>query len=140
LQNLDEVPFLALTEYINNNTLVFPQTESLESINNLPQILSLEGIDGTIVGPWDLALDVGGIDSQALLADLVNTRDMENHLSRIVEICRTAGKVAGIGAPTPKAVAKWAKEGYQLFLIGYIMDGNIDTQRPVIEEAKALIV
>jgi 4-hydroxy-2-oxoheptanedioate aldolase len=138
-QDLQKVPFLALTEYINNNTLVLPQTESLASIDSLAQILSLDGIDGTIVGPWDLALDVGGIDPKALLADLVNTEAMERHLARIVDICQSSGKVAGIGAPTPEAVAKWAKAGYQLFLIGYIMDGNMAAQRPVIDEAKALL-
>jgi 2-keto-3-deoxy-L-rhamnonate aldolase RhmA len=138
-QNLDTVPFLAITEYINNNTLVLPQTETVESINNLARILSLEGIDGTIVGPWDLALDIGGIDPKAPLSDIVYSDAVEVHLSRIVEICRGAGKVAGIGAPTSKAVAKWAKDGYQLFIIGYVTDGNLEVQRPVIDEAKALI-
>ena len=138
-QNLTEVPFLTLTEYINNNTVLFPQTESLENISNLRRILSLEGITGTIVGPFDLALDIGGIDPKALAAEIVTTDIVEEKLREIVKICKKAGKVAGIGGFTPEVLAKWAKEGYQLFLIGYILDGNVEKQRPVIEETRALI-
>lgn len=138
-QDLTEVPFLSLTEYINNNTVIFPQTESLENISNLHRILSLEGINGTIVGPFDLALNIGGIDPKALATEIVTTDIVEEKLIQIGKICQKAGKVAGIGGFTPKVMAKWAKEGYQLFLIGYILDGNVEKQRSVIEETRALI-
>jgi len=61
-QSIAEVSFLALTEYVNNNTIILVQTESLESISNLRQILRLEGITGVNVRLKDLALNVGGID------------------------------------------------------------------------------
>ncbi len=31
------------------------------------------------------------------------------------------------------------REGYQLIMLGYIIDGNVDTLRPHIEEIKSLI-
>ena len=37
-----EHSFLSLTEYVNNNTVVFPMTESLENISNLARILQLD--------------------------------------------------------------------------------------------------
>ena len=138
-QDLAEVPFLALTEYINNNTVLFPQTESLENISNLPRILSLEGVTGTIVGPFDLALDIGGIDPKALAEEVVTTDVIEEKLREIVKICQEAGKVAGIGGFKPKVLAKWAKEGYQLLIVDYVLNGNVDSLRPFIEEARALI-
>lgn len=138
-QDLAEVPFLALTEYINNNTVLFPQTESLENISNLPRILNLEGVTGTIVGPFDLALDIGGIDPKALAAEVVTTKVMEERLKEIVKICQKAGKIAGIGGFKPKVLTKWAKEGYQLLIVGYVLNGNVDSLRPFIEEARALI-
>jgi len=137
-QNLTEVPFLTITEYINNNTVLFPQTESLENISNLHRILSLEGITGTIVGPFDLAINIGGIDPKALAAEIVTTDIVEGKLRQIVKICQDAGKVAGIGGFLPKDLAKWAKEGYNLLVVGYVLNGNVESLRPLIEEARTL--
>lgn len=138
-QNPAEVPFLALTEYINNNTVVFPMTESLENIGNLHRILSLEGVTGTIVGTFDLALNIGGIDPKALMPEVIAADSVEEKLRQIARICREAGKVAGIGGFSPEGYAKWAKEGYQLFILGYVIAGNVDSLKPLIEEARALI-
>ncbi|MDP7285616.1 MAG: aldolase/citrate lyase family protein [Dehalococcoidales bacterium] len=138
-QDLAKVPFLSLTEYVNNNTVIFPQTESLENIRNLPHILSLEGITGTVVGPYDLALNIGGVDPKAVGTEMVATPVMEDKMKRVAEICRKAGKIAGIGGQIPKALARRAKEGYQFFLIGGVVDGNVENLRPVIKEARALV-
>jgi len=138
-QNFAEVPYLAITEYINNNTLVFPQTESLQGIGNLPDILRLEGITGTIVGCFDLVLNIGNINPKALRGEVLTTHLMEERIRQIAKICKEAGKVAGIGSFPPKGLAKWAKEGYQLFLIGYVIDGNVESLRPLITEAKSLM-
>ena len=138
-QSRDEIPFLTLTEYINNNTVVFPQTESLECISSLPRILQLEGVTGTIVGANDLALAIGGIDPKALMSKITATDIMEEKLRQIVKICKEAGKVAGIGGFAPKGLAKWAKEGYQLLMVGHVIDRNVDDLRARIEEVKFLI-
>jgi hypothetical protein len=47
--------------------------------------------------------------------------------------------VAGIGGFSPRGCARWAKEGYQLFSIGYVTDGKVDKVKPLIDEARALI-
>ncbi len=138
-QSPAEVPFLALTEYINNNTVIFPQTESLECISNLPRILGLEGVTGTIVGANDLALDIGGINPEALISEMKDTDLVEEKLRQIIKICQDTGKVAGIGGFPPKGLARWAKEGYQLLMLGYVIDGNVENLRPRLEETKALI-
>jgi 2-keto-3-deoxy-L-rhamnonate aldolase RhmA len=138
-QSPAEIPCLTLTGYINNNTVVFCMTEGLENISNLHHILSLEGITGTIVGTFDLAWDIGGIDPKALMPEIINTALIEEKLKQIAKICKDAGKVAGIGGLRPKVMPKWAKEGYQLFILGSVRDGNVDSLRPLIEEASALV-
>ena len=136
MQSTAEVPFLALTEYINDNTMVFPQTENIVAISNLPQIMRLEGVTGAIVGPKDLALDIGNIDPKALMAE-VSTPFMEEKYREIVRICKQAGKVAGIGGMSPKDLAEWAKEGYQILVPGYVIDGNVNKMKPLIYELKS---
>ncbi|TET68192.1 MAG: hypothetical protein E3J40_01835 [Dehalococcoidia bacterium] len=138
-QNPAEMPLLEITEYVNNNVVLFPQTETVECISNLRHILSLDGVTGTIVGANDLVLDIGGIPPKALRSELVTTDIVEEKLRQIAQICQETGKVAGIGGFAPKGLAKWAKEGYQLFMVGYVIDGNVDNLRPRIEEMKSLI-
>jgi 2-keto-3-deoxy-L-rhamnonate aldolase RhmA len=137
LQNTAEIPFLALTEYINDNTMIFPQAENLAAINNLPQIMRLEGVTGAMVGPKDLALDIGNINPKALTAD-VSTPFMEDKYREIARICKQAGKAAGIGGMAPKDLAVWAKEGYQILVAGYIIDGNVNKGKSLVEELKSL--
>jgi 4-hydroxy-2-oxoheptanedioate aldolase len=138
-QDLTKVPFRSLMDYVNNNTVLFPQTESVENINNLHRILSLEGVTGTIVGPFDLSLDIGGIDPKAVGADMVTSPAVEERLKQILQICQKAGKVAGIGGFVPETLAKWAKAGYNLLLVGAILGGNVEALRPSIEKARELI-
>jgi len=138
-QDLTKVPFRSLMDYINNNTVLFPQTESLENISNLHHILSLEGVTGTIVGPFDLAVDMGDMDPKAVATEVVTTPAVNERLKQILQICQKAGKVAGIGGFTPETLAKWAKEGYNLLLVGSVLGGNVEALRPAIEKARALI-
>ncbi len=137
-QDLTKVPFRSLMDYVNNNTVLFPQTESLENISNLHRILSLEGVTGTIVGPFDLAVDMGDMDPKAVATEVVTTLAVNEKLKHILQICQKAGKVAGIGGFTPETLAKWAKEGYNLLLVGSVLNGNVEALRPAIEKARAL--
>ena len=84
-------------------------------------------------------LDIGGIDPKALRPEVITTDLMEKKIRQIAKTCKDAGKVAGIGSFPPKGLAKWAKEGYQLFLVGYVIDGNVDNVQPLINEARSLI-
>jgi 2-keto-3-deoxy-L-rhamnonate aldolase RhmA len=138
-QILAEMPLLAITDYINGNMVLFPQTESLKGISNLHHILGLEGVTGTIVGTNDLVLDIGGISPTALRSETVATDVVEDKLRQIARICRKTGKVAGIGGIAPKGLAKWAKEGYQLFMLGYVINNSVDKLKTAIDEMKSLV-
>ena len=99
---------------------LFAQTESLEGIDNLARILKLDGITGTMVRLSDLALDIGNIDPKASRAEVVTSDVIQSKIGQILKICQEAGKVAGIGAVSSKNLVQWAKEGYQLIMVGYV--------------------
>jgi len=44
---------------INTQTTVIAQIEHIDAINKLDEILTVEGIDGTIIGPYDLSGSIG---------------------------------------------------------------------------------
>ena len=46
-------------EHVDNKILKLMQCETVESVNNLDEILEVDGIDGIICGPMDLSASVG---------------------------------------------------------------------------------
>lgn len=44
---------------VNKKTRIIAQIEHIDAINNLEDILSVQGIDGTIIGPYDLSGSLG---------------------------------------------------------------------------------
>lgn len=51
--------FQEYTEWLQNESVVIAQIEHIEAVENLEAILSTEGIDGIIVGPYDLSASMG---------------------------------------------------------------------------------
>ena len=45
--------------FVNNEVVVIAQIEHIEAVNNLEEIFSVPGIDGIIVGPYDLSASMG---------------------------------------------------------------------------------
>ncbi len=142
-QNPAEMKLLEMLQYVNENTVLFPMTESLAGVSELPQVLKLEGVTGTIVGTHDFVIDIafrtGRIDPDSFRPELLNSEYVLDRVRKIAEICDEAGKVAGIGGYSPKGCVERSKEGYQLFTLGYVIDGNVEKLRPLIGEAKDLL-
>lgn len=44
---------------VNSRTKIIAQIEHIDAIDNLDEILSVDGIDGTIIGPYDLSGSMG---------------------------------------------------------------------------------
>ena len=133
------VPHLEMTEYINNNTMLLPQTESLKAISNLRRILTLDGVTGTVVGTYDLALDIGGIPQGASRLDMTRSAAVEESLAEVARICKEQGKTAGIGGVPPEDMARWATHGYRLFIFGTVTDGQLDSVRSTLEKTRQLM-
>lgn len=51
--------FDSYQEWVKNEVVVIAQIEHIDAVNNLSEIFSVEGIDGIIVGPYDLSASMG---------------------------------------------------------------------------------
>lgn len=81
-----------LSEYMkeaNNNTIIFAQIETSEGVSNISDILSVEGVDAALVGPNDLAADLGTPGNFA-------TEDMNNSIASVIAASKKIGKPCGI--------------------------------------------
>lgn len=132
-------PLSTMVDYVNRNIILLPQTESVAAVRELPRTLRLEGITGTVVGSHDLALDIGEYKAGMTRAEVNSQPIIEQKLREVVEVCRAAGKVAGMGGFAPKGFAKWAREGFQFFTLGYVRDNNAEKSRALLQEMRDLI-
>ena len=79
------------TAFINENILVIPMMEEVESVKNLASITSVEGIDVIHVAPGDLGQSMGNASQE----------DVWAVMDEIVPKIRAAGKWVGVGGNAP---------------------------------------
>jgi len=46
-------------KWVNEELVIIAQIEHIDAVNNIDEILQVEGIDGTIIGPYDLSGSIG---------------------------------------------------------------------------------
>jgi 2-keto-3-deoxy-L-rhamnonate aldolase RhmA len=96
-------------------TVVIVQVEHIDAVGNLEAILSVDGVDGFIVGPYDLSGSLG-VPGQFDHPDVVAA------LARIQEVSRSMKPVPGFhSVPSdPSGAVEKIKEGY--LFVGYSLD------------------
>ena len=73
----------------NDEILVIVQIEREEAIKNIEEILSVEGVDATLIGPTDLSISMGYI-GEPFHPKVVEAMD------KVLEACKDAGVIPGI--------------------------------------------
>ena len=99
-------------EFANDETLVIPQIETVEAIENIDAILQVPGISAIYVGPSDLAMALGSQPRGGQKDPVV----MEARKT-IIEACKRHGIPAGIHTPSSKVALEMIQEGFQLTTI-----------------------
>ena len=99
-------------EYANEETLVIPQIETRQAIENLDEILQVPGISAIYVGPSDLAMALGSQPRSGQKdSAVVEARE------KILDACRRHGIPAGIHTPSSAAALALIEQGFQLTTI-----------------------
>jgi 2-dehydro-3-deoxyglucarate aldolase len=75
-------------EWVKNEVVIIAQIEHIEAVNNLEEIFSVPGIDGIIVGPYDLSASMG-------YPGEYDREDVKMALSRIDEVAKKLNKPLG---------------------------------------------
>jgi 4-hydroxy-2-oxoheptanedioate aldolase len=89
----------------NRETLLLPQCETAELLSCIEEAVAVPGIDGVLVGPYDLSLSLG-------IPGQFDHLDFLTALRRIAAACRAAGKYAFIFAPDDTAARRYLAMGF----------------------------
>jgi 4-hydroxy-2-oxoheptanedioate aldolase len=100
-------------QHANDTIVTFAMIETAQALDNLDDILSVEGLDAVYIGPSDLSLSLGCRptfdDVEAPVAQAID---------HIVERARAHGVVAGIHNGTAEAALQRIAKGFQFVTIG----------------------
>ena len=94
-------------DVMNRETLLLFQVETKESVERMEEILSTEGVDGVLVGPNDLSINLG-------VPDDWDSEPMQSAMKKVVDVCEKLGIVAGIHVSDAPQSVRYAEMGYRL--------------------------
>ncbi|WP_026482378.1 aldolase/citrate lyase family protein [Agromyces subbeticus] len=99
-----------LTE-ASSTVSLFVQIESAAALAQVERIAAVDGVDGILIGPADLAASMGLIGQQ-------EHPDVVAGVLRSIDAARAAGKPAGVNAFAPAAADRYAAAGAAFVLVG----------------------
>jgi 2-keto-3-deoxy-L-rhamnonate aldolase RhmA len=104
---------LNLAKYIrtaNDETMVIAQIETPQAIDNIKEIVAVDGVDVAFVGPSDLTMTLGLID------DRLNPKVTEA-MMKVVKACDDAGKAAGVMATSLEETKLAVQRGFRFIAL-----------------------
>jgi 2-dehydro-3-deoxyglucarate aldolase len=123
-------------EYIknaNSDGLLIVQIEHKDAVKNIEEILSVEGIDGTFIGPYDLSMSLG-VPGQLSHPSVLEAQD------KVLKATLAHGLIAGIHLVHPDTAANECKQtiakGYRFIALGTDILFLGDSARALQKEAR----
>jgi len=107
------VAFEAYRQWASENVLLIVQIEHHQAVGNLTDIVAVDGVDGFIVGPYDLSGSLG-------IPGQFDHPLMREQISKINRVIRSTSKAAGyhVVHSNPKELRKRIDEGYRFIAYG----------------------
>jgi 4-hydroxy-2-oxoheptanedioate aldolase len=107
---------ISTAEYIrqaNEETMVVVMIEDPEAINNLSEILAVDGLDVLFIGRMDLSISLG-------IAGQLDNVMVKEAVDKVIAQARGTGKAVGVGAidaGKPESIRQFINQGAQLFAL-----------------------
>jgi len=107
--------FISYKNWLQENAVVIVQIEHIDAANNIEEILQIPGVDGFILGPYDLSASMG---KPGKFLD----KDVQKVMNEVLEKAKVLVKPAGIHViePDPTDLNDRITEGFTF--IAYSLD------------------
>lgn len=101
----------------NINIAKIVMIETKQALENLNDILSVEGVDGIYIGPNDLGISLGAplsVDTKNKLRsnEIPVSEETENAISKILKVASEKNLITGIHSSSPEMSTKMIKAGF----------------------------
>ena len=98
-------------ENADEHVSLLVQIETAEGVDAADEIASVDGVDGVLVGPADLAASVGLLGKQS-------HPEVVSAVHRVIDTVRAAGKPVGVNAFDPTLAQSYLDAGASFVLVG----------------------
>jgi len=95
----------------NRSGFLIPQIELVSALENLEDILPVEGVDVVLVGPCDLSVALGRPGE-------FTHPDQVRQTERVIEACHRHGVAPGIAVGDPTSAREWIEKGMRFVCCG----------------------
>ncbi len=105
---------LRVREYLqdaNDDTAVIVQAEHRDAVAQIEQIVRVDGVDGVLIGPYDLSASLGR-------PGVVDHPDVRDAIARVRNACHGANLPIGIFGLTADAVKPYIEDGFTMIVAG----------------------
>lgn len=129
--NVHGIDFFDAVENDNDEIAMVMQIEHKDGVANLDSILSVDGVDGAFIGPYDLSGSYGKTGA-------LDSPEMLDALSRFRAGCKAHDKAAGMHVvnPTEPNVAAAIADGYSMIALGVDVVSLVQSARTAIDIAR----
>ncbi len=95
----------------DDEILVICQIETKEAVENIEEIVSVEGVDVSYIGPADLSASFGHLGNQS-------HPEVQKAIDRVFDATKAAGKATGVHQASGKTIEDRMEKGYNFITIG----------------------
>ncbi len=116
-------------EECNRETMLIPQCETAECLEQIEEVVKIPGVDGIFVGPYDLSTALGKPGQ-------FQDPEMIEAVERIRKACAAAGKPCFIYADSTEKGKKYLSEGFDTITLSMDAILLIQAMKQMIAEVK----
>ena len=98
----------SLEDYMRNSNekvLLLPQCETREALDDIEEIVGIDGIDGIFIGPYDLSISMG-------IPGQFDAPVFRQAISRVLQACKEAGKLCMIYTSNAEEAKAYLQTGF----------------------------
>ena len=117
---------------LNEEVLIALQIEHREAIENLPEILSVPGIDVAYVGPSDLAASLGKPGQSG-------DPEVDGAIRHMIDVCNEKGVIPGIHTGSVDKAKYWIDQGMKMVGFGTDIKLILQISKTTVEQLRSLI-
>ena len=104
-------PIGEYTKQANAETLVIVQVESAEGVDNVGDLVAIDGVDVVFIGPTDLAHSLGHVGNPG-------HPEVRAAMTRIADVVTASDKALGIFVANPADAVGWRERGARYLATG----------------------
>jgi 2-dehydro-3-deoxyglucarate aldolase len=104
--------FEGYKKWLEKESIVIPQIEHVDAVKNLKEILATDGVDGFIVGPYDISGSLG------IPGEFENPK-FKKIIKEVIDVVKNSKKPGGFHVipPDPREVKRYIDLGYRFIAI-----------------------